>query len=32
MHWSWFSFVVGILVALLGPVGIEKLKKLIAGA
>jgi hypothetical protein len=32
MHWSWFSFVVGLLVAILGPVGVEKLKAMIKGA
>ncbi len=32
MHWSWFSFVVGILVALLGQVGIGKLRQLIEKA
>lgn len=32
MHWSWFSFVVGILVALIGSVGVQKVRDLISKA
>lgn len=32
MEWSWFSFVIGILVALVGSVGVQKLRDLIAKA
>lgn len=32
MHWSWFSFVVGVLVALIGPAGLGKLVSLIRRA
>lgn len=32
MHWSWFSFVVGLLVGSLASVGVAKLKALISKA
>jgi len=32
MNWSWFAFVIGLLVGALAPVGLAKLRQLITSA